>query len=189
MVFCDSFLSPTGVKDISKMTELENQDSTFVELTAEIVCAYVGNNAVPAAEIPALIKQVHSALSEASAAANAPDTPAPEPAVPVNRSITPDHLICLEDGKKFRSLKRHLRTSYNMTRKSTARSGGCARTTRWSHPTMRPSARGWQRRSALARGAARAADLLRAPECNSSDRHCSNCSGGFSLRLVLCVDF
>jgi predicted transcriptional regulator len=115
MVFCDSFLSPTGVKDISKMTELENQDSTFVELTAEIVCAYVGNNAVPAAEIPALIKQVHSALSEASAAANAPDTPAPEPAVPVNRSITPDHLICLEDGKKFRSLKRHLRTSYNMT--------------------------------------------------------------------------
>jgi predicted transcriptional regulator len=62
-----------------------------------------------------LIKQVHSALSEASAAANAPDTPAPEPAVPVNRSITPDHLICLEDGKKFRSLKRHLRTSYNMT--------------------------------------------------------------------------
>jgi predicted transcriptional regulator len=103
------------VKDISKMTELENQDSTFVELTAEIVCAYVGNNAVPAAEIPALIKQVHSALSEASAAANAPDAPAPEPAVPVNRSITPDHLICLEDGKKFRSFKRHLRTSYNMT--------------------------------------------------------------------------
>jgi predicted transcriptional regulator len=113
--FYDFFLSPTGVKDISKMTELENQDATFVELTAEIVCAYVGNNAVPAAEIPALIKQVHSALSEASAAANAADTPAPEPAVPVNRSITPDHLICLEDGKKFRSLKRHLRTSYNMT--------------------------------------------------------------------------
>jgi predicted transcriptional regulator len=97
------------------MTETESQDATFVELTAEIVCAYVGNNAVPAAEIPALIKQVHSALSEASAAANAPDAPAPEPAVPVNRSITPDHLICLEDGKKFRSLKRHLRTSYNMT--------------------------------------------------------------------------
>lgn len=97
------------------MTEPENQDVTFVELTAEIVCAYVGNNAVPAAEIPALIKQVHSALSEASAAANAPEAPAPEPAVPISRSITPDHLICLEDGKKFRSLKRHLRTSYNMT--------------------------------------------------------------------------
>lgn len=95
--------------------ENEEQSVAFVELTAEIVCAYVGNNAVPASEIPALIKQVHAALSEASATASAPDAPAPEPAVPVNRSITPDYLVCLEDGKKFKSLKRHLRTSYNMT--------------------------------------------------------------------------
>lgn len=97
------------------MAETENQDVTFVELTAEIVCAYVGNNAVPAAEIPALIKQVHSALTEASVKASTPEAPKLEPAVPVNRSITPDYLICLEDGKKFKSLKRHLRTSYNMT--------------------------------------------------------------------------
>jgi predicted transcriptional regulator len=97
------------------MAESEEHDVTFVELTAEIVCAYVGNNAVPAADIPALIKQVHNALTEASASASTPEAPKLEPAVPVNRSITPDYLICLEDGKKFKSLKRHLRTSYNMT--------------------------------------------------------------------------
>ena len=97
------------------MSEIDERDTTYVELTAEIVCAYVGNNAVPAAEIPALIKQVHGALSDAAEAGAANDGPAPEPAVPVNRSITPDFLICLEDGKKFKSLKRHLRTSYNMT--------------------------------------------------------------------------
>lgn len=97
------------------MAEPEEHNVTFVELTAEIVCAYVGNNAVPAADIPALIKQVHNALTEASATASTPEAPKLEPAVPVNRSITPDYLICLEDGKKFKSLKRHLRTSYNMT--------------------------------------------------------------------------
>ena len=97
------------------MTEIEQNDTTYVELTAEIVCAYVGNNAVPAADIPALIKQVHGALSEAAEAGAANNGPAPEPAVAVNRSITPDYLICLEDGKKFKSLKRHLRTSYDMT--------------------------------------------------------------------------
>ena len=97
------------------MAEIEEQSVTFVELTAEIVCAYVGNNAVPASEIPALIKQVHRALSEASAKAAAPETPKLDPAVPVNRSITPDYLICLEDGKKFKSLKRHLKTHYDLS--------------------------------------------------------------------------
>jgi len=97
------------------MSEIEKNDTTYVELTAEIVCAYVGNNAVPAADIPALIKQVHGALSEAAEAGAADNSPAPEPAVAIGRSITPDYLICLEDGKKFKSLKRHLRTSYDMT--------------------------------------------------------------------------
>ncbi len=97
------------------MSEIEKNDTTYVELTAEIVCAYVGNNAVPAADIPALIKQVHGALSAAAEAGAASNSPAPEPAVAIGRSITPDYLICLEDGKKFKSLKRHLRTSYDMT--------------------------------------------------------------------------
>ena len=97
------------------MAESEEHNVTFVELTAEIVCAYVGNNAVPAADIPALIKQVHNALTEASATASTPEAPKLEPAVPVNRSITPDYLICLEDGKKFKSIKRHLRTHHDLS--------------------------------------------------------------------------
>ena len=88
---------------------------TFIELTAEIVSAYVSNNSVPAGDLSALINQVHSALSRVSSGqADAPSEPL-KPAVSVKRSITPDHIVCLEDGKKFKSLKRHLRTQYNMT--------------------------------------------------------------------------
>jgi predicted transcriptional regulator len=88
---------------------------SFIELTADIVSAYVSNNTVPAAEIPALISQVHTALSRVgSNLSEAPAEPL-KPAIPIKRSITPDHIVCLEDGKKFKSLKRHLRTQYNMT--------------------------------------------------------------------------
>jgi predicted transcriptional regulator len=87
----------------------------FIELTAEIVSAYVSNNTVAAAEIPALISQVHTALSRVSGkSGDAPAEPL-KPAVSVKKSITPEYIICLEDGKKFKSLKRHLRTQYNMT--------------------------------------------------------------------------
>jgi predicted transcriptional regulator len=87
----------------------------FIELTAEIVSAYVSNNTVPAAEIPALIHQVYVALARVSGGSgDAPAEPL-KPAVSVKKSITPDHIVCLEDGKKFKSLKRHLRTQYNMT--------------------------------------------------------------------------
>ncbi len=90
-------------------------NANFIALTADIVSAYVSNNSVTAAEIPALINQVHSALTRVSAGAG--DTPSEplKPAVSVKKSITPDHIVCLEDGKKFKSLKRHLRTQYNMT--------------------------------------------------------------------------
>jgi predicted transcriptional regulator len=87
----------------------------FIELTAEIVSAYVSNNTVPAAEIPALISQVHMALARVSGkSGDAPAEPL-KPAVSVKKSITPEYVVCLEDGKKFKSLKRHLRTQYNMT--------------------------------------------------------------------------
>ncbi len=90
-------------------------NSNFIELTAEIVSAYVSNNTVPSGEIPALINQVHMALSRVSGMpGEAPAEPL-KPAVSVKRSITPEYLVCLEDGKKFKSLKRHLRTQYNMT--------------------------------------------------------------------------
>lgn len=87
----------------------------FIELTAEIVSAYVSNNTVPASEIPGLINQVYAALSRVSG--KAPDSPLEplKPAVSLKKSITPEHIVCLEDGKKFKSLKRHLRTQYNMT--------------------------------------------------------------------------
>jgi predicted transcriptional regulator len=87
----------------------------FIELTADIVSAYVSNNPVPAAEIPALINQVHSALQRVSSGQGETAAEPLKPAIPVKRSITAEHIVCLEDGKKFKSLKRHLRTQYNMT--------------------------------------------------------------------------
>jgi predicted transcriptional regulator len=90
-------------------------NGTFIELTAEIVSAYVSNNTVAAGDIPSLINQVHAALSRVSGgSAEMPAEPL-KPAVSLKRSITPEHIVCLEDGKKFKSLKRHLRTQYNMT--------------------------------------------------------------------------
>jgi predicted transcriptional regulator len=90
-------------------------EATFIELTASIVSAYVSNNPVPSSEIPNLIGQVHTALKRVSGGQSmAPSEPL-KPAVPIKRSVTAEYLICLEDGKKFKSLKRHLRTQYNMT--------------------------------------------------------------------------
>ena len=86
-----------------------------IELTAKIVSAYVSNNIVAAGDIPALINQVHAALNRVSGkSVDAPSEPL-RPAVSVKKSITPEYIVCLEDGKKFKSLKRHLRTQYNMT--------------------------------------------------------------------------
>jgi predicted transcriptional regulator len=90
-------------------------ESTYIELTAQIVSAYVGNNSVPSADIANLIGQVHSALKRVSGGQMTTPSEPPKPAVPVKRSISSDYIVCLEDGKKFKSLKRHLRTQYSMT--------------------------------------------------------------------------
>ena len=100
------------------MNEYDNL--TTLDIAASIVSAYVGNNSVPTPELPALIANVHAALVRVRGgltAGEAPEAPAEpaKPAVPVKKSITPDYLICLEDGKKFKSLKRHLRTHYDMS--------------------------------------------------------------------------
>jgi len=87
----------------------------FIQLTAQIVSAYVSNNTVPAGDIPALINQVHAALTRVSSNSGVVPAEALKPAVSVKKSVTPEHIVCLEDGKKFKSLKRHLRTQYNMT--------------------------------------------------------------------------
>jgi len=87
----------------------------YIELTAKIVSAYVSNNTVAAGDIPGLINQVHAALTRVSGkGSDAPAEPL-RPAISVKKSITPEYIVCLEDGKKFKSLKRHLRTQYNMT--------------------------------------------------------------------------
>jgi predicted transcriptional regulator len=87
----------------------------FIDLTTTIVSAYVSNNPMPASELPALISQIHAALLRVSTGrAELPLEPA-KPAVPIKKSMTADYLICLEDGKRFKSLKRHLRTQYSMT--------------------------------------------------------------------------
>src|SRR5437588_1436980 len=93
----------------------EEHGHDFIALTAEIVSAYVSNNSVAAAEIPNLINQVHSALLRVSGGQVKVEREALKPAVAIKKSITPDYLVCLEEGKKFKSLKRHLRTQYNMT--------------------------------------------------------------------------
>jgi predicted transcriptional regulator len=90
-------------------------DGIFIELTASIVSAYVSNNSVPSADIPNLIGQVHSALKRVAVGQVVASTEPLKPAVPVKRSVTPEYIICLEDGLKFKSLKRHLRTRYNLT--------------------------------------------------------------------------
>ena len=94
---------------------MNEKPSNYIELTADIVSAYVSNNSVPAGDISALISQVHSALLRVSNGQGEVVSETLKPAVAVKKSITPEYLICLEDGKKFKSLKRHLRTQYNMT--------------------------------------------------------------------------
>ncbi|MGE3147949.1 MAG: MucR family transcriptional regulator [Pseudorhodoplanes sp.] len=88
---------------------------SLIAQTADIVSAYVSNNAVPVAEIPALINQVHAALMRVSRGHGDLPAEALKPAIAVRKSVMPDYIVCLEDGKKFKSLKRHLRTQYNMT--------------------------------------------------------------------------
>src|ERR1700726_713947 len=93
----------------------DKASSNFIELTAGIVSAYVSNNAVAAGGILSLINQVHTALMRVSNGQSETAGEPAKPAIAVKKSITPDYIICLEDGKKFKSLKRHLRTQYDMT--------------------------------------------------------------------------
>ncbi|KZD22629.1 MULTISPECIES: MucR family transcriptional regulator [Tardiphaga] len=88
---------------------------SFIDLTATIVSAYVGHNPTPASELPALIGQVHAALVRVSNGRPEVAAEPAKPAVSVKKSMTAEYLICLEDGKRFKSLKRHLRTQYAMT--------------------------------------------------------------------------
>jgi predicted transcriptional regulator len=87
----------------------------YIELCADIVSAYVSNNSVPAADLPSLLSSVYAALTKTAQGQKEEPKAELVPAVPVRKSVTPDAIICLEDGKSFKSLKRHLRTTYDMS--------------------------------------------------------------------------
>jgi predicted transcriptional regulator len=95
------------------MDQMEKDD--LISLTSDIICAYVSNNSVNASELPGIIGEVHEALSRASQRTGPMEREELKPAVALKKSVTPDYIVCLEDGKKFKSLKRHLRTHYNLS--------------------------------------------------------------------------
>ncbi len=93
---------------------MTNSKAELLEMTTEIVASFVANNPVPAGSLPDLIQTVHETVHDL--ASDAPkEPPRPDPAVPISKSITPDHIICLEDGRKLKMLKRYLRSRYNLT--------------------------------------------------------------------------
>jgi len=90
-------------------------DVDLIELSTEIVCAYVSHNAISPTDLPKVIAEVHNALKGLKTESPVAQEEERKPAVPVRKSVAPDYIICLEDGKKFKSLKRHLRTHYNLS--------------------------------------------------------------------------
>ena len=98
---------------MGQQNDVSQNTRDAVELTAGIISAYVAKNPVQSSELPELIRSVHSTLKDLSSRTGV--EVGPKPAVPVKKSITDEFLVCLEDGKKFKSLKRHLRSRYNMS--------------------------------------------------------------------------
>jgi predicted transcriptional regulator len=98
------------------MTDIEHS-ADYVELTVDIVSAYVSNNPVPPGELAQLITRIHGALTQIASGQIEAKVPAAslQPAISVKKSVTADHIICLEDGRTFKSLKRHLRAKYDMS--------------------------------------------------------------------------
>ena len=111
------------------------EQTELVELTADIVSAYVSNNSVVASDVPALIADVSAALGQAAAKAARPVEEELKPAVSIKKSVTPDYIICLEDGKKFKSLKRHLRSRYDLSPEEYREKWGLA----YDYPMVAPN--------------------------------------------------
>lgn len=100
-------MSEEATKEVDKRADLE--------MTAEIVSAYLRNNVLPATQVPEIIRSVFETLTGLENQQAAEEKVQQKPAVPIRRSVRPDHIICLEDGKKLKMLKRYLRTTYDMT--------------------------------------------------------------------------
>lgn len=95
--------------------ETDMPERRLAQATVRLVSVYLGNNAVPEADLPQLIREVHQTLRSLKAGAEEPEAEPLVPAVPVKKSVTREHIICLEDGLKFKSLKRHLRSKYDLS--------------------------------------------------------------------------
>lgn len=95
-------------------SESDISSSELLQLTSDIVAAHVSNNSVPSSELSGLIEQVYRTLEQVGKAPE-PEVDKPIPAVSIKKSVNPDYLVCLEDGKKLKMLKRHLKTAYDMT--------------------------------------------------------------------------
>ena len=118
----------------------------LIELATDIVSAYVAHNAVPAGDLPTLIKTIHTSLDRMQAGpVPEPAVEAPQPAVSVKKSVTDDYIICLEDGRKFKSLKRHLQSAYGLSPDQYRTKWGLAR----DYPMVAPAYA--SKRSELAR--------------------------------------
>src|SRR3954471_10620225 len=105
-----------AVQERTALVSEQPNTPNFIELAADLVSAFVSKNSVPAAELPALIGNVHAALTKVASGTYAQSAEEPKaPAVSVKKSVQPDYIVCLEDGKRFKSLKRHLRTVYDLT--------------------------------------------------------------------------
>ncbi len=92
----------------------QSGNSELLVLTTDIVASHVANNSVAVSEVPQLIRQVYNALADVDGVAP-PEPEPPKPAVPIRKSVTPDYIVCLEDGKRLKMLKRHIRTRYDLT--------------------------------------------------------------------------
>ena len=99
---------------MEKPTEKLSEDG-LMRMTADVVAAYVGNNSLPTAQLADLIGAVYTSLKGLDGRQPEPKVEPAKPAVAIKKSVTPDYLVCLEDGKKLKMLKRHLRSTYNMT--------------------------------------------------------------------------
>ena len=136
----------------------------YIQITADIVPAFVSNNAVRATELPAVIEAVHTSLLKASEIkAEEPVSESKAPAVPVKKSITDDFIICLEDGKKFKSLKRHLSTAYNMSPDEYRAKWGLSRDYPMVAPAYASARSSLARQMGLGRKRDEAADEMAAP--------------------------
>ncbi len=130
---------------MSEETQGKVGQEDILRMTTEVVAAYVGNNELPTSQISEVIGAVHKSLSGLQSGAGETRPEPSKPAVPIRRSVTPDFIVCLEDGKKLKMLKRHLKTAYDMTPEEYRERWGLAR----DYPMVAPNYA--KRRSALAK--------------------------------------